>query len=121
MAGSMTGRFVPAPGAMVSPQAPGMVPDRTTVPGHVDEPTPPATSKERPLSQNGTAEELAGVFKRKPMDQLEPADFEQADATLEELRKANPADLSPIRPAGAPGHRLAVEPGKETRELGTGR
>ncbi len=120
MAGSKTARVVPAPGAMVSPQAPGMVPDWTTVPGHIGEPTPAATTKVRPLSQYGTAEELAGVFKRKPMDQLEPADFEQADASLEELRKANPADLSPIRPAAALGQRVAVEPGEETKELGTG-
>ena len=120
MAGSMTGRVVPAPGAMVSPQAPGMIPDRTTIPGRIGEPTPAATTKVRPLTQYDTAEELAGVFKRKPMDQLEPADFEQADASLEELRKANPAALTPIRPAGALGLRLAVEPGEETKELASG-
>jgi hypothetical protein len=120
MAGSKSGRVVPAPGAMVSPQAPGMIPDRTTIPGRIDEPTPAATTKLRPLTQYGTAEELAGVFKRKPMDQLEPADFEQADASLEELRKANPAALTPLRPAGALGQRLAVEPGEETKELASG-
>jgi hypothetical protein len=51
------------------------------------------------------------------MDQLEPADFEQADASLEELRKANPAALTPARPLGVLGTRVAVEPGEETKEL----
>jgi hypothetical protein len=83
---------------MVSPQAPGMRPDRTTIPTHVDESIPPAAVKVRPLTQYGTAEELMDVFRRKPMAQLEPSDFEQAPATAEEMRKANPADLMPIRP-----------------------
>ena len=120
MAGSMSGNVVPAPGAMVAPHAPGRVPDRTTIPGRIDEPIPAAATKVRPLTQYGTAEALAGVFTRKPMDQLEPGDFEQANASLEELRKANPAALTPLRPAGALGQRLAVEPGEETKELSTG-
>lgn len=94
-----------------------MVPDRTTIPGRIDEATPAATSKVRPLSQYGSAEELVGVFRRKPMAELKPEDFEQADATLEELRKANPATLTPIRPAGALGQRPTIEPGAETKEL----
>ena len=98
MAGSMTGKTVPAPGAMTSPQVPGMVPDWTTVPNHVGEAHPAAQAKARPLTQYGTAEELAGVFTRKPMDQLEPTDFEQAPASFEELRKTSPANLTPIRP-----------------------
>jgi hypothetical protein len=118
VAGSMTGRTIPAPGAMTSPQAPGMVPDRTTVPGRVDEPTPVATRKIRPLTQYGTAEELARVFTRKPINELEPADFEQADASLEELRKADPAALTVIRPAGALGQASAAA--EETSELGSG-
>ena len=98
MAGSVTGNVIPAPGGMVSPQAPGMRPDRTTIPTHVDESIPPAAVKVRPLTQYGTAEELMDVFRRKPMAQLEPSDFEQAPATAEEMRKANPAELTPIRP-----------------------
>jgi hypothetical protein len=97
-----------------------MIPDRTTIPGRIGEPTPAAITKVRPLTQYGTAEELAGVFKRKQMDQLDPTDFEQADASFEELRKANPAALTPLRPAGALGHRLSVEPGEETKELASG-
>lgn len=120
MAGSMTGKVVPAPGAMVAPHQPGMIPDWTTVPTHVGEQTPAAGSKVRPLSQYGTAEEMLGVFRRKPMDELEPADFEQAPASAEEMRKADPADLTPIRPLGALGHRIAVDPGEETPELPSG-
>jgi hypothetical protein len=93
-----------------------MVPDRTTIPGRIDEPIPAATSKVRPLSQYGTAEEMAGVFTRKSMDELEPSDFEQANATLEELRKANPLALPPVRPAAA----LRQGSNDEIRELDSG-
>ena len=85
----MTSKVVAAPGAMTSSSLPGMVPDRTTVPTHLDEQIPAAASKGRPLSQYGTAEAMAGVFTRKPMDQLQAADFEQANACFEELRKAD--------------------------------
>jgi hypothetical protein len=89
-----------------------MVPDRTTIPGRIDEPTPAATSKVRPLSQYGSAEALAGVFTRHSMAEIEPGDFEQADATLEELRKAIPAQLTPVRPA--------VESPSQAKEVGAG-
>jgi hypothetical protein len=72
------------------------------------------------LTQYGTAEELLGVFKQKPMDQLEPADFEQADASPEEMRHANPALLTPIRPLPAVELRRAIEQGTPTPELTTG-
>ena len=121
MAGSMTSRVVPAPGAMTSSSLPGMVPDRTTVPTHVDERVPAAASKERPLSQYGTAEEMSGVFRRKPMDQLAAADFEQANASFEELRKADPADLPPIRPLPPLGQPPAIESGSNTPALSTGK
>lgn len=119
MAGSMTGRTIPAPGAMVSPQAPGMLPDRTTIPGRVGEETPAATGKVRPLTQYGTAEELAGVFTRIPMVELEPSDFEQANASHEELRKANPRALTPDRPAVL-GKASGPATGDETRKLVSG-
>jgi hypothetical protein len=117
MAGSMTGKSVPAPGAMTSPQVPGMVPDWTTVPTHVGEAHPPAQAKIRPLTQYGTAEELAGVFRRKPMDQLEPSDFEQAPASFEEMRKGNPANLPPIRPGLPLGQSPALAQGDDAMPL----
>jgi hypothetical protein len=97
-----------------------MRPDRTTIPTHVDESIPPAAVKVRPLTQYGTAEELIGVFRRKPMAQLEPSDFEQAPATAEEMRKANPADLTPIRPLPPLEPNLAVGLGEPTPAVGPG-
>jgi hypothetical protein len=120
MAGAITGNVIPAPGAMVSPQAPGMTPNRTTIPTHVDEPIPPAVVKVRPLTQYETAEEMLGVFKSKPMAQLEPADFEQAPASPEEMRKALPAELAPIRPLAPLEHNIAVDAGPTTPELESG-
>ena len=82
---------------------PGAIPNFTTVPLHVGEPTPAAVEKIRPLSQYGSAEEISSVFKREPMDKIQPGDFEQADASFEELRKVAPANLTPIRPLPGPG------------------
>jgi hypothetical protein len=89
----------PAPGARLSPQQPGMTPDRSSVPGHVDKPVGRPASKRRPLTQYGTAEEIMRVFKKTPEEQLEPGHFEQATASYEELRKAYPRELPPVRPA----------------------
>lgn len=117
MAGSKTARVTPAPGAMVSPQIPGMVPDYVTIPTHVGESTPPATSKVRPLSQYGSAESLARVFARYG-DEITPEQFEQADASLEELRKVDPANLTPRRPRPPLG--TALEAGEAPKELISG-
>lgn len=121
MAGSMTGKVTPAPGGMIAPHAPGMRPDWTRVPTHEGEPIPPAPAKIRPLTQYGTAEEMLGVFKQKPMDQLEPSDFEQAPASSEEMRHANPALLTPIRPGPALGRAPAIDAGEATAILTAGK
>lgn len=118
MAGSKTARVIPAPGAMISPQIPGMVPDYVTIPSHVGESTPAATSKVRPLSQYGSAESLAGVFTRHG-DGITPAQFEQADASLEELRKFDPANLTPRRPRPGFGQ-AALEAGASNEALISG-
>lgn len=89
----------PAPGGAESPHRPGMVPDRSSVPGHFSARVDKATTKQRPLSQYGTAEEILRVFKQVPEEQLKAADFEQAPASLEEMRKAYPWELPPTRPA----------------------
>jgi hypothetical protein len=39
-----------------------------------------------------------GVFRRKPGDEMQPSDFEQAPASGEEMRSASPALLTPVRP-----------------------
>ncbi len=120
MAVAKSGKNLPTPGAMSSPQTPGATPNYTTIAGHIGEATPAATNKVRPLSQYGSAEELAGVYKRKPMDQIEPADFEQADASSEELRKVDPANLTPVRPLPGPGSNPAIAAGAATSELPSG-
>jgi hypothetical protein len=120
MAGAKTGKNIPAPGAMTSPQMPGATPNYTTIAGHIGEATPPASAKTRPLSQYGTAEEIAAVFKKKPMHQIQPEDFEQANASGEELRKVSPANLTPIRPLPGPGSNPAIAAGGTSNELASG-
>ncbi|MFL5759048.1 MAG: hypothetical protein ACJ789_04875 [Thermomicrobiales bacterium] len=89
---------VPAPGARRSPQIPGQVPDRSTVPGFHSTQVPKPTSVMRPLTQYQTAEEISKRFRKYPAGQIKPEQFEQADASFEELRKAIPADNPPVRP-----------------------
>lgn len=88
----------PAPGAFSSPQEPGQVPDRSTVPGHHSTRVAPARGVRRPLTQYGTAEEIMQTF-RKHGPEITPDDFEQATASFEEMRKADLAALPPVRPA----------------------
>lgn len=121
MAGSWSAKVTPAPGGMMAPHQPGMRPDWTRVPTHEGESIPPAPAKVRPLTQYDTAEELLGVFKQKPMDQLEPADFEQAPASPEEMRHADTSLLTPIRPGPALGQEQVIEPGMTPQALSTGR
>ena len=88
----------PVPGGSVGTKKPGMIPDQWTVPGHQNEQVPPATSKQRPLTQYATAQEFLGVFRRVPPEQMTKEDFEQAGASFEEMRKAVPAEWPPERP-----------------------
>jgi hypothetical protein len=87
-----------APGGAASPQMPGQVPDRSSVPGHfstrVARPRGPIR---RPTTQYGTAQEILHVFPA-PNEEAQPAEFEQADAAVEELRKAYPWQLPPDGP-----------------------
>ncbi len=96
----------PTPGGGRSPQRPGQTPDRSSIPGERRDRSPRVTSLLRPISQYGTAEEIMQVFR--PHDGViwVKEDFEQTSASNEEMRKANPADLTPIRPV--PGFALGV-------------
>ena len=76
-----------------------MTPDRSSIPGFFSTRVPKATEKRRPLSQYGTAEEIMQVYSRIPDAEMTPKDFEQANASFEELRRANPNALPPKRPA----------------------
>jgi hypothetical protein len=95
----------PAPGAVRSPQVPGQVPDRSGIPGHDRLPVPKATQPRPPLTEFGTAQRIMRVFELAPDQADNPARWEQATASYEELRKADPSLLSPFRPA--PGFNLA--------------
>lgn len=96
----------PAPGAMTSPQAPGTVPDRSTVPGHWGERVPPLQSVLRPLTEYGTAQHIADIYAPSGEDGSWTArDFEQSPASYEELRRADPRLMPPLRPV--PGYDTA--------------
>jgi hypothetical protein len=108
-AGEATGRFLApmAPGAIDSPQEPGEVPDRSTIPEHGELPVSiPEEGSRRPLSQYGTAEEIMGVFRSEELDPLDPRRFVQAPPSYEEVRKATPIARQLLRPM--PGYALHV-------------
>ena len=105
-----------APGAVFSPQLPGQVPDRSTIPGQFRTQVDPAADAPRPLTEYQTAQRIMRVYAAEPGSERDPARFEQATATFEELRKANPALLPPARPV--PGFALA--PTEKMKELHSG-
>ena len=117
----------PAPGAARSPQMPGEVPDRLTVPGHSGLQTPrPSRPVRRPLTEYGTAQQIMRIFPA-PEEEAPPTAFEQATASYEELRKAYPWQLPPPgpRPGFSLGQGISLEPpslpaGPATPELGAG-
>jgi hypothetical protein len=77
---------------------PGQVPDRSGVPGHGRLPLPRATTPRPPLTEFGTAQRIMGVFALAPGAEDNVARWEQATASYEEMRKADPSLLSPVRP-----------------------
>lgn len=95
-----------APGAVSSPQIPGQVPDRSSVPGEGNLPVAvPATPPRRPGTEYGTAQRIMNVYAPKDGNEDDPARFEQAPISYEEIRKAYPALRTPLRPM--PGYALA--------------
>ena len=109
-----------APGGSRGAKAPGMTPDRSSVPGQFAERAPKAASLTRPLTQYGTAQEFSGVFRRVPPGQMKPEDFEQADASFEELRKAVVAEWPPERPVAAIAPLEPAETAETVAELSAG-
>ena len=105
-----------APGAVDSPQIPGQVPDRSTIPGQFRTRVEAAPNAPRPLTEYQTAQRIMHVYAAAPGEERNPTRFEQATASFEELRKANPALLPPARPV--PGFALA--PTEEMKELHSG-
>ena len=92
-----------APAAMSSPQLPGMTPDQPALPGRPRGSLPPLASNRRPLTEYGSAQRLLGLFTPEPGTELQASDWEQGPSAMEELRKADPALLTPIRPLGGVG------------------
>ena len=105
-----------APGAVISPQIPGQVPDRSTVPGEGELPVPvPETTPRRPLTEYGTAQRIMRVYEPKDGNEDDPARFEQAPISYEEQRKAYPALRTPLRPQA--GYALAAGSRKSTDQV----
>ena len=89
----------PAPGGNRSPQVPGQVPDRSSVPDHGQLPVSPPTGEVvRPRTEYGSAQRIMGVYEATDGNADDPARFEQATISYEELRKADPRLRTPIRP-----------------------
>ncbi len=96
----------PAPGGNRSPQVPGQVPDRSSVPDHGVLPVAMPTAEVRhPITEYGTAQRIMGVYGATDENATDPARYEQATASYEEMRKANPSLRTPVRPT--PGYALA--------------
>lgn len=105
-----------APGAVTSPQEPGEVPDRTNIPEQDRLPIAPAEGEvRRPETEYGTAQRIMGVFERFSGAHDDPARFEQATVSYEEIRKATPALRTPNRPA--PGYALAEGTRESSSEI----
>jgi hypothetical protein len=92
-----------APGAVVSPQRPGATPDTADLPGRTRGDFDRLISTRRPLTEYGTAQHLLGLFTPAPGQQLTATDWEQGPSSFQELRKLNPANLTPRRPLSGYG------------------
>jgi hypothetical protein len=92
-----------APGATSSPQVPGMTPDDPALPGKPRGSLLPLVSNRRPLTEYDTAQRRLRLFTPAPGAALNASDWEQGPAAMEELRKADPALVTPIRPLTAHG------------------
>lgn len=105
-----------APGAVSSPQIPGQVPDRSTIPGEDQVPAPPIKGEpRRPITEYGSAQRIMNVYAPEGGNEDDPARFEQAPVSYEEFRKSNPALRTPLRPK--PGYALADGIRQSTRHV----
>lgn len=86
------------PAATTSPQRPGMTPDQPDLPGRPRGSLPPLVNNRRPLTEYATAQRLLGIFTPRPGEEMQASDWEQGASAMEELRKADPALLTPVRP-----------------------
>jgi hypothetical protein len=83
-----------------------MTPDDPDLPGKDRGTLPPLASNRRPLTDYGTTQRLLRLFTPEPGTTLEASDWEQGPAAMEELRKSDPALVTPIRPLS--GYALGI-------------
>jgi hypothetical protein len=83
-----------------------MTPDDPELPGRTRGTLPPLSSDRRPLTEYGSAQRILRLFTPAPGTELTAADWEQGPTAREELRKADPALATPLRPLT--GHGLGV-------------
>ena len=121
----------PAPGAVASPQDPGMVPDRSTVPGHHGVTVPDRVDPvRRPLTEYGTAQRIVDIYAAVPGKEMDPTRYKGPPVSNEEARKVEPNLGTPVRPVAgyalgrnaapalaAPAATEALAAGEETRAL----
>ncbi|HLU34989.1 MAG TPA: hypothetical protein VKZ61_04405 [Thermomicrobiales bacterium] len=109
--------FVPmAPGAVDSPQEPGEVPDKSSVPERGVLPVDiPEEGARRPLTEYATSQTIMGVYEKEGLDPLDPERFTQAPPSYEERRKATPELRPTLRPL--PGYALSVSGQRLSRQL----
>jgi hypothetical protein len=94
---------------------PGMVPDRSSVPGHHGVVVPAAERPvRRPLTEYGTAQQIMRMYRAAPGDEMNPKRFESVPVSDEEIRKADPDLGRPMRPL--PGYALGRGAGAATVE-----
>ena len=94
------------PAATTSPQRPGMTPEQPDLPDRPRGSLPPLVSNRRPLTEYATSQRLLGILTPEPGEEMQASDWEQGASAMEELRKADPALLTPNRPLG--GHALGI-------------
>jgi hypothetical protein len=87
-----------APGAVSSPQQPGMTPDQPDLPGRERHTLSALANTRRPLTEYGSAQRILHLFTPAPGTELEAEDWEQGPASFEEQRKVDPALGMPFRP-----------------------
>jgi hypothetical protein len=87
-----------APGAVSSPQQPGMTPDQPDLPGRERHTLSTLVNTRRPLTEYGSAQRILHLFTPAPGAELEAADWEQGPVSFEEQRKVDPALGTPFRP-----------------------
>ncbi|MFN8590268.1 MAG: hypothetical protein U0031_24175 [Thermomicrobiales bacterium] len=121
---SQNPRSPEAPGAVRSPQIPGLTPDDPDLPGYGRGSLPRLASNRRPLTEYASAQRLLRLFTPPAGTELTAADWEQGAASNEEVRKADLSLGTPSRPLGGYGlglgRTVSAIPGEALAAVGDG-